>query len=67
MDAERQPRRDLRQGRFGPLAAGEAVGENADMMAAVGLAVGDIDNVTEDSTHRGANRVKDAKRRVWRR
>ena len=66
MHAELHPRRDLRQGRVGAFAASEAVGDDADLMAALGLAVGDVENVTKDSAHRGANRVKDAKRSVWR-
>ena len=66
MNAELQPRRDLRQCRFGAFAAGEAVGNDADAVAAIGLSVCDIENVAKDSAHRGANRVKNAKRLVWR-
>src|ERR1700710_1122316 len=42
MKAELEARRDLGQRRLGAFAAGQAVGDDADMMAAVGLAVGEI-------------------------
>jgi hypothetical protein len=60
--AETEARRDLRKRRLGTFAAGEAVGENADMVAAVGLAVGEIQDVAEDSTDGGPRCVQDAKR-----
>ena len=64
MHAELQPRRDLGQRRCGAFAAGQAVGDDADMMAAVGLAVGEIEDVTKDAADRRAHRVQDAKRLV---
>ena len=64
MNAKLEPGRDRRQRRFSPFAAGKAVGDNADMVAAVGLAVGEVQDVTEDSADRRANRVQDTKRLV---
>ena len=64
MDAELEARRDLRQRRLGAFAAGQAVGDDADMMAAVGLAVGEIEDVTEDAADRRAHRVQDTKRLI---
>src|SRR4051812_8293808 len=67
MHAEGEARRDFGQRRIGTFAASEAVGEDADMGAAIGRAVGKIDDVTKYSTHWGANRVEDAKRLIgWR-
>ena len=64
MNAELQAWRDLRQRRFGAFAAGEAVGDDADVMAAIGLAVGEIEDVAEDSADRRAHRVQDTKRLI---
>jgi hypothetical protein len=64
MNAERHARRDLGERRFGALAACQAVGENADLMAARGLTVGKIKDVADDSADRRADRVKNAKRRL---
>jgi hypothetical protein len=55
--AERQPWRELGQRLVGALAAGEAVGENADMMAAIDLAVGEVKDMTNDAADRSANGV----------
>ena len=65
MNAELETRRDLRQRRFGAFAAGQAVGDDADMVAAVGLAVGEVEDMTEDSADRRAHRVQDTKRLIW--
>jgi hypothetical protein len=62
MNAKLEPGRDCRQRRFSPFAAGKAVGDDADMVAAVGLAVGEVQDMTEDATDRCANRVQDTKR-----
>ena len=67
MNAELEARRDLRQRRFGALTAGETVGDDADVVAAVGLAVGEIQDMTEDSADRRAHRVQDTKRLIWNR
>jgi len=64
MDPELEPGRDLRQCRLGALATGQAVGDDSDVMAAVDLAIGEVENVTKDSTDRSAYRVQDAKRRT---
>ena len=62
--AELEARRDLGQRRLGAFAAGQAVGDDADMMAAVGLAVGEIEDMAENSADRRAHRVQDTKRLV---
>ena len=64
MNAELEARRDLLQGRLGAFAAGQAVGDDADMVAAVGLSVGEVEDVTEDSADRRAHRVQDTKRLI---
>ena len=60
--AEFQARRDFLQRGLGAFAAGEAVGDDADVMAAIGLSVGEIHDVAEDAADRGAHRVQDTKR-----
>ena len=67
MNAKLETGCDLLERRLGAFAAGQAVGDDADMMAAVGLAVGEVQDVTEDSTDRRAHRVQDTKRRIWNR
>ena len=62
MHAELEARRDFLQRRLGAFAAGEAVGDDADMVAAIGLAVGEIDDVPEDAADRRPHRVQDTKR-----
>jgi hypothetical protein len=54
--------RNFIQRRLGALSAGQAVGDDADMMAAVGLAVGEVQDMAEDAPDRCANRVQDTKR-----
>jgi len=46
----------------GAFAAGQAVGDDADVMTAVGLAIGQIQNMTKNPAHRRARRVQDTKR-----
>ncbi len=48
----------------GALAAGQAVGDDADVMAAVGLAVGEVEDVAENAADRSAHGVQDTKRPV---
>ena len=48
MNAEIEPWRDFRQRGLGALAAGQAVGDDANLVATVDLAVGEIQDVTED-------------------
>ena len=64
MNAELEAGRDFRQRRLGAFAAGQAVGDDADMVAAVGLAVGEVQDVTEDAADRRAHRVQDTKRLI---
>ena len=59
MNAELEARRDFRQRLLGAFAAGEAVGDDADMVAAVGLAVGEIEDMAEDAADGRARRVQD--------
>ena len=47
MHAKLQARRDLSQRLCGTLAAGRAVGDDANMMAAIGLAIGEVEDVTK--------------------
>ena len=54
--------RDFRQRLLGAFAAGEAVGDDADVMAAVGLAVGEIEDMAENAADGRARRVQDTKR-----
>jgi hypothetical protein len=64
VNAKLETGRDLRQRRVGALAAGEAVGDNANVMAAASLSVGEIQDVTEDPADRRAHRVQDTKRLI---
>src|SRR3984957_5312203 len=66
VDAELEAGRDLLQRRLGALAAGQAVGDDDDMVAAVGLSVGEVQDVTKDSADRRAHRVQDTKRLIRR-
>ena len=66
---DREPRnaklergRDCSQSRFGPRPAGRAVADDADVVAARGLAAGDVEDVPEDSADRGARHVHDPER-----
>lgn len=45
-------------------AAGEAGGDQADMVATVGLSVGEVEDVADDSADRGTHRVQDTKRLI---
>jgi len=50
MDAKLETWRDLLERRLGAFATGQAVGDDADVVAATGLAVGEVQDVTEDSS-----------------
>ena len=52
MNAELEAGGDFRQRLLGALAAGEAVGNDADVMAAVGLAVGEIEDMAKNAADR---------------
>jgi hypothetical protein len=67
VNAKLETGRDLRQRRLGAFAAGEAVGDNADLVATVCLSVGEIQDVTDDSADRSVHRVQDTKRLIWNR
>ena len=62
IDAELHARCNLGQCLIGTFAAGQAVGDNPDMMAAIGLTVGEVEDVPNDAAHRRARRVQDTKR-----
>ncbi len=64
MNAKREPGRDRRQRGLGALAAGQAVGDNADVVATVDLPIGEVQDVTEDTADRRAQRVQDTKRLI---
>jgi hypothetical protein len=64
MDAKLEAWRDRVKRRLGAFATGQAVGDDADVVAAIGLAVGEVQDVTEDSTGRCAHRVQDTKRPI---
>jgi len=65
MHAEFEPWRDFPERGFGAFAAGQAVRDDADMMAAVGLSVGEIQDVADNSADRRPHRVQDTKRLIW--
>src|SRR5271156_1446375 len=65
MNAKLEPGREFGQCLGGALAAGEAVGENADMVAGIGVSVGKIEDMTENPADWRAYRMQDAKRLVW--
>ena len=62
VNAELEPGGDFRQRLLGAIAAGQAVGDDADMVAAFGLAVGEIEDVAKDAADRRARCVQDPKR-----
>ena len=64
VDAKLEAWRDRLKRRLGAFATGQAVGDDADVVAAIGLAVGEVEDVTEDSTDRCAHRVQDTKRLI---
>jgi hypothetical protein len=55
---------NLRQGLLGALSAGERIGDNPDMMAAIDLAVGEIKDMAEDSANWRAHGMQDTKRLI---
>ncbi len=62
MHAKREARGDLRQRGLGAFAAGQAIGDKADVVATVYLSVGEVEDVTKDSADRRAHGVQDTKR-----
>jgi len=61
VNTELHTRFNFGQRRLSALAAGEAIGNDADFMAQLGLAVGEIQNVPNDSSDRRADRVDNSK------
>lgn len=64
MDAELQPRPDLTENGIGALAAGPAVGNDADGVAALDLSGCKIEDMAEDSANGRAHHVQDAQRGI---
>ena len=56
--------RKLGQRRLGAFAARQAVGNNADVVAAIGLSIGEIQDVAEDSANRRAHRMQYSERLI---
>ena len=64
VDAKLETWRDFLERRLGALATRQAVGDDADVVAATGVAVGEIQDVAKDSSERCAHRVQDTKRLI---
>jgi hypothetical protein len=64
INAKLEPRGDLFERSLGAFAAGQAIGDKAHMVPAIGLAVDEIQDVTEDSADRRPHSVQDAKRLI---
>jgi hypothetical protein len=64
--AKLQPRRELGQRLVRAFTAGEAVGENPDMVTAIDLAVSEVEDVPEDAADGRTYGVQDAERLVGR-
>jgi hypothetical protein len=63
MDTKLEAWRDFFKRRLGAFATGRAV-DDADVVAAIGLALGEVQDVTENSTDRRPHRVQDTKRLI---
>ena len=66
VDAEFEARSDLRESRVRPFSSCEAVGDDRYKMAAIGLSVCDVEDMTDDAADRRAYGVQDTQRRFWR-
>ena len=64
MDTKLEAWRDFLKRCLGAFATGQAISNNTDEVAARGLAVGEVQDVTEDSTDRRPHRVQDTKRLI---
>ena len=62
MHAERKAWLHVGERRLRALAAGEAVGQDADLMAALDLPLGEIEDVAKDAADRRAHGVQDSQR-----
>ena len=60
LNAEFKSRSDFRQCGLRTSAAGKAVGDDANVMTALGLAIGEVQDVTKDAADRRAHGVQDA-------
>jgi hypothetical protein len=65
--AERKARRDLGKRSRGALAAGQAVGDDSNLVAAIHLAVREVDDVAKNTAHGRANSMQDFERLFRRR
>jgi hypothetical protein len=61
-NAQLETRRNLCQCCLRARAASKVIGDNADVMAAICLPVGEIKDVADDAAHRRAYRVEDSYR-----
>ena len=66
INAEFEFRADLPEGCVRTFTASQAVSENTDLMAALGLSCSEIEDVTKYSAHRRANGMQNAERRIGR-
>lgn len=64
MDAKLQARRDFVKRRLGAFTTGQAIDDDADVVAAIGVALGKVQDVAEDSPERCTYRVQDTKRLI---
>jgi hypothetical protein len=64
IDAEFHARCNLGQRGAGALATSQVICDQADMMAALCLTIGEIENVPNDSANRGSHGVQDTERLV---
>jgi hypothetical protein len=63
-NAELEARNDFLERRLGAFAAGQAIGDDADVVAAFGLAVGEVQDMAQDAADRRAHCMQDTKRLV---
>jgi len=60
-NAKLEARRDIRQRSQSTLTSGQTVRDNADMVALIDLPIGEVDNMSENSTDWRAHGVQNAK------
>ena len=59
MKAERETWRDIGKGACRALPAGQAVGDDSNVVAAIGLPIGEIEDMTKNTSDRRAHHVQD--------
>src|SRR5689334_5820306 len=64
VNAELEPRCDLLERSLGAFAAGQAIGDQAHMVPAIGLAINEIQDVAEDSADRRPHGMQDTQRLI---